>query len=46
MIFLASAFIAVWLLVGGYVIYMGQQQRRLEAEVATLAELVEENRQE
>jgi len=43
---LASAFIAVWLLVGGYVIYMGQQQRRLDAEVATLNELVEESRRE
>lgn len=46
MIFLASAFIAVWLLVGLYVLYMGAQQRRLDAEVATLTELVEERRRE
>ncbi len=42
MIYLASAFIVVWLLVGGYVVYIGQQQRRLNAELDTLNELVEE----
>jgi len=42
MIYLASAFIVVWLLVGGYVVYIGQQQRRLNVELDTLNELVEE----
>jgi CcmD family protein len=40
MTFLAAAFIGVWLLVGGYVIYIGQRQRQLEQEMETLEELL------
>ena len=38
--FLAAAFIGVWLLVGGYLVYVGQNQRRLEQEMDTLEELL------
>ena len=38
---LATAFIAVWLLVTLYVVYMGTQQRRLEDEMRGLEEIVE-----
>ena len=41
MAYLATAFIAVWLLVTLYVAYMGSQQRRLEDEIRGLEEIVE-----
>jgi CcmD family protein len=40
MTYLAAAFIGVWLLVGGYLVYIGQGQRRLEQEMDTLEELL------
>lgn len=41
MVFLATAFIAVWLLVMLYVAYMGTQQRRLEDEIRVLEDAIE-----
>ncbi len=40
--YLAAAFIAVWLLVTLYLVYVGLRQRRMEQELATLEELLEE----
>ncbi len=40
MTYLASAFVAVWLLVTLYVVFMGIRQRRLEDEVKVLEEIV------
>lgn len=40
MFYLAMAFIAVWLLVTFYVVYMGRKQTGLEQELSTLEELV------
>lgn len=42
MIYLAAAFIAVWLVVTGYLVYMGQRQRHLEQEMRTLEEMLAE----
>ena len=42
MTFLATAFVAVWLLVALYVAYMGIRPRRIEDEVKTLEEIVGE----
>jgi CcmD family protein len=42
MFFLAAAFIAVWVLVTAYVVYMSNRQRALEQELATLQELLQE----
>ena len=42
MMFLATALVAVWLLVMLYVAYMGVRQRRIEDEVRTLEEIVGE----
>ncbi|RME65969.1 MAG: CcmD family protein [Caldilineae bacterium] len=44
MIYLAAAYIILWLLVGGFVIYMLMRQRALEQELQTLEELMEEQR--
>jgi CcmD family protein len=41
MFFLVSAFIAVWVGVTLYVIYMNTRQRRLEQELETLEELIQ-----
>jgi CcmD family protein len=40
MTFLAAAFIGVWVLVTGYVVFMSQRQRQLEQEMETLEELL------
>jgi CcmD family protein len=42
MFYLAAAFITVWVLVTGYVVYMGNRQRSLEADLRMIEELVEE----
>ncbi len=44
MIYLAVAFIAVWLLVALYVLFLASRQRRLEEEFGTLEEMVAERR--
>lgn len=44
MFFLTMAFIAVWLLVGGYVFFMGRKQNSLELDMNTLEEMVAETR--
>ncbi len=38
MSFLAAAFIGLWLLVTGYVVYLGQRQGQLEQELHSLQE--------
>lgn len=40
--FLVSAFVAVWLLVMVYVVFIGLRQRKLEDEIRTLEEVVDE----
>lgn len=40
--FLVSAFVAVWLLVTGYVLFLSLRQRQLNREIETLNELLEE----
>ncbi len=40
--YLAGAFIAVWLLVTVYVVFMGVRQRQLAAEIRELEALVNE----
>lgn len=42
--YLAAAFIGVWIIVTGYVVYLSQRQRQLEQEMQTLEELVAERR--
>ena len=44
MFYLATAFIVVWALVTGYVIYMGNRQRQLEQEVEVLQELLQDKK--
>ena len=44
MFFLVAAFIAVWVLVTGYVLYMSNRQRQLEQEIEILQELVQEKK--
>ena len=39
MFFLATAMIAVWVLVTGYILYISQRQRQLEGEIRTLEEM-------
>lgn len=41
MFYLAAAFIAIWVLVAGYVLYLGNRQRQLEQEVDALQELLQ-----
>jgi CcmD family protein len=41
MFYLAAAFIAVWVVVTAYVLYMSNRQRQLEEEVAILQELLQ-----
>jgi CcmD family protein len=41
MFYLFMAFAAVWLLVTGYVIYLGLHQRQIEAEMRMLQEEVQ-----
>lgn len=42
MVYLAAAFIGLWLLVSVYVIYLGQRQGQLEQELRSLEEAVGE----
>jgi len=42
--FLAAAFIFVWLLVAGYVVFIGLRQRRLMQELRTLEEILNEQK--
>jgi len=42
MFFLAAAFIAVWVAVTAYVVYMSSRQRQLEQELLILQELLQE----
>jgi CcmD family protein len=44
MFYLATAFIAVWVLVTAYILYIGNRQRHLEQEVEVLQELVQEKK--
>ena len=44
MFFLAAAFIAVWVMVTGYLLYLGNRQRQLEQEVEILQELLQDKR--
>jgi CcmD family protein len=41
-IYLAAAFIGVWVVVTGYIVFIGQRQRQLEDEMHTLEELLAE----
>ena len=41
MVYLAAAFIAVWVIITGYLLFMGNRQRQLEQEVDTLQELLQ-----
>ncbi len=42
MIYLASVLIVLWLLVGGYLLYMLARQRTLEKELRSLEEKLED----
>jgi CcmD family protein len=42
MVYLAAAFIGLWLLVTLYVAYLGQRQGQLEQELRVLEELISE----
>ena len=42
MFYLAAAFIAVWVVVTAYVLYMSNRQRQLEQELEVLQELLHE----
>jgi CcmD family protein len=44
MFYLATAFIAVWVLVTAYIIYMSNRQRQLEQEFDILQELLQEKK--
>jgi CcmD family protein len=44
MFYLAAAFIAVWVVVTGYLLYLGNRQRQLEQELDVLQELLQEKR--
>jgi CcmD family protein len=44
MFYLAAAFIAVWVIVAAYVLYIGLRQRQLEQEVESLQELLQEKK--
>lgn len=44
MFYLVAAFIAVWVLVTGYVLFMSNRQRQLAQEIEILRELVQEKK--
>lgn len=46
MFYLATAFIVVWGLVTGYVLFMGLRQRQQEQEMRTLIEMAEKKKGE
>ncbi len=41
MSYLAAAFIIVWMLVTGYILFIGNRQRQLEQELEVLQELLQ-----
>jgi CcmD family protein len=41
MFYLAAAFIAIWVVVTAYILYLGNRQRQLEEEVESLQELLQ-----
>jgi CcmD family protein len=45
MVYLAAAFVAVWLIVTVYLLFMSNRQRHLEDELRTLEELMKERDQ-
>lgn len=45
MTYLAIAFIAVWIIVTAYLIYMGNRQRQLEQDLQTLEEMLADRQQ-
>lgn len=44
MFYLVAAFIVLWVLVTGYVLYMSNRQRQLEQELEILQELMHEKK--
>lgn len=44
MFYLVAAFIVLWVLVTGYVLYMSNRQRQLEQELEILQELMQEKK--
>jgi CcmD family protein len=44
MFYLAAAFIAIWVVVTAYILYMSQRQRQLEQELEVLQELLHQKR--
>ncbi|MCC6453445.1 MAG: CcmD family protein [Caldilineaceae bacterium] len=44
MFYLAAAFIAVWVAVTGYLLYLGSRQRQLEQELEVLQEMLQDKR--
>jgi CcmD family protein len=44
MVYLAAGFIAVWLIITLYVVYMGLRQRKLEQELQNIEEMLQEQR--
>ena len=45
MVYLTAAFIVVWLIITVYVVYIGLRQRKLEQELQSIEELVQEREQ-
>ena len=43
--FLVAAFVGVWVLVLGYVVFLGQRQSQLEQELRALEETMQERNQ-
>jgi CcmD family protein len=44
MFYLAAAFIAVWVIITAYVLYLNSRQQKLEQEFETLQELLQEKK--
>lgn len=44
MVYLAAAFVVVWLVVGLYVVYIGRRQSRIAVELENLAEAQQSQR--
>lgn len=44
MVYLAAAFIIVWVMVTAYVLYLNNRQRQLEQELDVLQELLQEKK--
>ncbi len=45
MVYLTAAMTVIWVLAFGYLVYLVQRTRRLEQEIAMLADLVREDEQ-